>query len=267
MALFERSGEGIRLTDAGVIYVKYAREIMRAKEEMERELKRLCSGRRNISIGTTLNTVYMSIPDMQTAFAGKYPDCRLTFANIRAENIIDGLRKHQYSFAVGPDSAAFEEDISCEKICEEYLLLMAPVCLDLRPYALKKEGCRYPWLDLSRLPELNFILQEETTAIRKQIDRVYEEYGMKSASGNDNLQFGDGHSGGREPDGLLLCFGSIFPIYNGKSRVRFYCVGKTVQKTNSCILYLKNRSFTPEERFCMSVVRQTMKENYQRITT
>ena len=32
LALFERSGEGIRLTDAGVIYVKYAREIMRAKE-------------------------------------------------------------------------------------------------------------------------------------------------------------------------------------------------------------------------------------------
>ena len=53
-ALFERSGEGIRLTDAGVIYVKYAREIMRAKEEMGRELKRLCSGRRNISIGTDI---------------------------------------------------------------------------------------------------------------------------------------------------------------------------------------------------------------------
>ena len=267
LALFERSGEGIRLTDAGVIYVKYAREIMRAKEEMERELKRLCSGRRNISIATTLNTVYMSIPDMQTAFAGKYPECRLTFANIRAENIIDGLRKHQYSFAVGPDSAAFEEDISCEKICEEYLLLMAPVCLDLRPYALKKEGCRYPWLDLSGLPELNLILQEETTAIRKQIDRVYEEYGMKSASGMTTSNSAMAIQAAENQ--MACCFVSeaFFPYITDKSRVRFYCVGKTVQRTNSCILYLKNRSFTPEERFCMSVVRQTMKENYQRITT
>jgi len=209
----------------------------------------------------------MSIPDMQTAFAGKYPDCRLTFANIRAENIIDGLRKHQYSFAVGPDSAAFEEDISCEKICEEYLLLMAPVCLDLRPYALKKEGCRYPWLDLSGLPELNLILQEETTAIRKQIDRVYEEYGMKSASGMTTSNSAMAIQAAENQ--MACCFVSeaFFPYITDKSRVRFYCVGKTVQRTNSCILYLKNRSFTPEERFCMSVVRQTMKENYQRITT
>lgn len=90
---------------------------------------------------------------------------------------------------------------------------------------------------------------------------------MKSASGMTTFQFGDGHSGGREPDGLRFVSEAFFPYITEKSRVRFYCVGKTVQKTNSCILYLKNRSFTPEERFCMSVVRQTMKENYQRITT
>ena len=47
---------------------------------------------------------------------------------------------------------------------------------------------------------------------------------------NDNLQCGDGHSGGREPDGLLLCFGSIFPIYNGQKQGSVLLRGKDGSK-------------------------------------
>lgn len=267
MALFERTSEGISLTQAGHIYVRYGREIMQLKENMDRELKTLYSDKiQSIHVAMTLNTVYMSMVEMQNTFTEKYPDCKLSFANIMSGDICSGLRNHLYNFAIGPDSLACSGDISYEKICEEYMLLMVPERWNLRQFAQKREGIRYPWLDLSEIPDLDIILQEETSAMRKEIDIMYEEYGMKATSKMVTVNSALAIQATEHQMGCCFISEAFFPYIMDKSKIQLYSIGKTVKRTNSCILYLKGKGFTKEERFCMSVIRQTLQDNYKRIT-
>ena len=186
--------------------------------------------------------------------------------NIMSGDIVSGLKSYQYDLAVGPDLLAAGGDITHEKVCEEYMLLMVPDRWDLRPFSQKREGVRYPWLDLSEIPDLDFILQEKNSAIRKEIDVILAEYGLnpvpRMITDNSLLAI----QAAEKQMGCCFVSEAFFPYITDRSRVQFYSIGKTIKRTNSCILYLKDKSFTKEESFCISVIRQTLQDNYKRIT-
>ena len=96
LELFERSSDGISLTEAGRIYVKYGQEIKKLKSAMDEQLKTIYRDKvQNIHIAMTLRNVYKTSVEIQNLFKEKYPDSNLSFSHIMSGDIISGLKKHQ----------------------------------------------------------------------------------------------------------------------------------------------------------------------------
>ena len=51
-------------------------------------------------------------------------------------------------------------------------VLVVPDRYDLEAYAVFRPDLPFPFLDLRKIPRVDFILQENTTAVRKGIDRI-----------------------------------------------------------------------------------------------
>ena len=267
LKLFERKSGGVELTQAGKIYVAYGREILRMQGEMEQELNALRREKmQHINVAMTLNASYMSTAAMQERIRQKYPNCKVQISNIRSVDIWEALHSQKFGFAVGPESSVSDiEGLEYEIATEEYLLLLVPQRWDLRSFAERREDLPYPWMDLSRIPEVDYILQEDTSAVKRDVDPVLQEYGLhivpKTTTINSTLAI---QAAERQ---LGCCFAAevFLPFISDPAKVRPYCIGKTVKKVRTCMIYLKNRKISPLDRYCMEVVKRQLQEDYRRI--
>ena len=89
LKLFSRTGSGVSLTEAGQVYVSYAKEIKGLQATMARKLHqmKLEERSRQISVCMTLNTGTLLTGQISEAFARKYPDVRLEFINVMSKDI------------------------------------------------------------------------------------------------------------------------------------------------------------------------------------
>ncbi len=267
LELFVRSSGGISLTEAGRIYVKYGQEIERLKDEMDEELKTIYRDKvQNIHIAMTLRNAYKTSVEIQNLFKEKYPDSNLFFSHIMSSDIASGLEKHRYNMAVGPSIIMAGSDIGFEKICEEYLLFMVPERWDLKEFSLKKKGVKYPWLDLREIPQVDYVLQENNTGVRKYVNRIFEEYEMEVIPKFTTVNSMFAIQAVKNQMGCCFITEEFFPYITDKKKYQFYSVGRNIQKSDSCIFYLKDKHFTKQEHCCMAIISQVLQDNYMRIT-
>lgn len=172
VSLFVRTLNGTELTEAGKIYVKYAKEIRVLRSTLEAKIYDFKkAGEKTIRIGMTLNAVSLSAFNVVEDVNKKYPDCRVEIFNILSKDICSELKKGTYNFAVGPNVVT-SQDFSYEILYNDPYILLAPVRYDLSPYAECRPGMRFPFLDLRKLPPLDYVLLENTTFVRKGFDRI-----------------------------------------------------------------------------------------------
>lgn len=259
ISLFERKTNGIQLTDAGKIYVEYGKEIKRLNSTMEQKLKNLkldASG--DIRMWMALNASTLSTMEIQKKMKERYPECSFKYSNVMTKDIIGGLKSNSCNFAVGPQPEEIDGDTVYEILKEEYLVLAVPDIWNLEGIAEKRKELPYPWINLSKLPDINFILQDENCRVRKEIEEVLKESGKDIqpafivANSILAIQALDKQLG--------CCFISeaFFPYLQNKEKIRFYCVGDPIRKTKTGILYLKHKRFTDEEKYCIKLIRKMM---------
>lgn len=114
-SLFVRTINGTELTEAGKIYLKYAKEIKLLRGTMEYELREFQRKTTNrIRVGMTLNSASLSAYNVAEKVKKRYPGCDVEMYNIMSKDIEEALREGKYDFAIGPAlemSSDFEIDI------------------------------------------------------------------------------------------------------------------------------------------------------------
>lgn len=266
LKLFYRKSDGVELTQAGAVYVEYGEQILRLQRQMEQELNELRQiNTQHINIAMTLNASYMSTAKIQALVGEKYPNCSVRISNIRSIDIEKALHDRKFSFAVGPEVIIQDTDLNREVITEEYLLLLVPERWDFRPFAEIKPDIPYPWLDLNRVPAVDYILQEETSAMRMDLDSVLQEYGLnitpKMVTINSTLAI---QAVERQ---MGCCFSSevFLPFIGNCANIQLYCVGKNIKKTRTCLIYLKDKKWSPQEKYTLETVKKQFQDDYRRI--
>lgn len=177
--LFERKSNGISLTEAGEIYVEYGKEIKRLNSTMEHELKELqLSEEQEIHVCMSLSASLLLVMEVQEKISKKYIGCKASFSNVMAKEILPGLKNRTYDLAIGPDLSEKDSSIVFDFIVEDYMLLAVPKKYMMLQKAEKREGEKYPWMDISMMPN-EFIIQDNSCYVRQEIDQIFEEYGKE----------------------------------------------------------------------------------------
>jgi DNA-binding transcriptional LysR family regulator len=151
--LFERSGRGIRLTDAGQAFVGYAQDVIGLLEH-GRQAAREASGRaaRRLEIAAVTTAAESFVPILMHAFADEHPEIELSLAVGNRDEVFDWVVEHAADAAISGKPPG-DERLHAEPLMENEIVCIAapddPAAdgasitaaeLDGRPWLLRELG-------------------------------------------------------------------------------------------------------------------------------
>lgn len=168
--LFDRSGRKTRLTDAGEVYLRYARSALRALEEGKRamhDVEDLSRGSLRVAVTPTFTAWF--IGPLLAEFYTRYPNVTLQLQERSQDKIEEMLVNDELDVGI-----AFEEvhsaDIDIQPLLTENLAL---VVAENHPLAAQAS------VDLHVLNSEKLILLSAEFATREQIDRYCRQAGLR----------------------------------------------------------------------------------------
>ncbi|AHF04760.1 LysR family transcriptional regulator [Marichromatium purpuratum 984] len=173
LALFERLGKRIELTEAGRELFHYSRAINRSLQEMEEvleSLKGVNRGRLHLAAASTVN--YFA-PRLLAAFQQRYPGIALELEITNRESLIQLLQANAVDLVLmgqPPDRVEVEAD----PFMDNPLVVIAPPEHPLAGVSA---------IPLARLAEEPFVMREPGSGTRQAMERVFSEHGMTIRQG------------------------------------------------------------------------------------
>jgi LysR family cyn operon transcriptional activator len=165
--LFDRVGRGIRLTQAGELFLGFARRAMKEVEDGMAaivELENVVAGRLRVGVIPSINSSVMS--RAVARFAKAYPRVQLTVEEMGAIGIEDGLLQGRLDLAVAL-SPATSPELVVESLFEERLVLFVNRA---SPFAGQAS------VRASSLAQIRLALLPDIFATRRLIDANYGAY-------------------------------------------------------------------------------------------
>ena len=162
--LFDRVGRGIRLTQAGELFLGFARRSIREVENglaAVTELENLVAGRLRIGVIPSINITLL--PIAVSLFVKAYPLVRVTVDEMNANNIEAALVQGELYFGVALSPTA-SPDVVAESLFEERLMLIVR-----RDSPLARQAT----IRAKNLKDIHLALLSERYATRKLIDNVF----------------------------------------------------------------------------------------------
>ena len=176
--LFHRSRTNWHLTEAGEIYVKNAKEMMRLKRETYQTISDLTDGKYgHLSVGFTSGRGINMFTEVYASFYQIYPNIIIQ----PMEGIVRNLQKR---IAQGELDVAFltltdkdrTEDVY-ENIFKEELLLAIPAKHPLAE-TKKAEGADFGTIDIRHLRYEPFVVMDKSSTMRTMVDTIFSEAGI-----------------------------------------------------------------------------------------
>lgn len=264
ISLFIRTVSGTELTEAGAVYIEYAKEIKRLRSTMNIKLREMQQAiARQIRIGMTLNAISLSAFNVADQVKKKYPSCNVELFNLLSKDISAMLQNKKYDFVIGPD-LDWPPELVYKVFSREAFILVVPDRYNIEACAVYKEGQDFPLVKLHKLPDLDYILQEETTAVRKGIDRICRKSGCRIipkllvTSSIIALQAAEKQMGC-----CIVAFGHL-AFLNRREHLRFYQISDE-DFSFAGVIYLRGKVLLEEERYCISCIKKALQEGGQQL--
>lgn len=168
--LFDRSGRTIRLTDAGEVYLRYARLAQRDLEEGRRaihDIDDLSRGSLRVAVIPTF-TPYL-VGQLVASFHRLYPNITLTIREMSQEPMEEQLVDDELDVGIGFERAG-SPDIVARRLLVETLVLVVN-----RHHPLAQRRI----VSLAALNDESLALLSSEFATRKQIDRHCQQHGIR----------------------------------------------------------------------------------------
>lgn len=168
--LFDRSGRQIRLTDAGEVYQRYAREALQALRAGGRaihDVEDLRCGSLTLGVTPTF-TAYLTGP-LLAAFYARYPGITVQLREMSQESIESLLERDELDIGIA-FAGEHAAEIDAQPLLTETLAL---VVAERHPLAGLAQ------IDLPHLEAEKFVLLSGEFATREQIDRYSRRSGLR----------------------------------------------------------------------------------------
>ncbi|EPQ0971636.1 transcriptional regulator CynR [Citrobacter farmeri] len=168
--LFDRSGRTIRLTDAGEVYLRYARSALQALEEGKRaihDVEDLSRGSLRVAVTPTFTAWF--IGPLLAEYHTRYPNVTLQLQELSQDKIEEMVINDELDVGIAFDQV-HSADIDAQPLLTENLAL---VVANHHPLAVQAS------VDLSVLNDEKLILLNAEFATREQIDRYCLQAGLR----------------------------------------------------------------------------------------
>lgn len=156
--LFERSGAGLRLTEAGQLLLPWARKLLRESIEMQgmmASLQNKIAASMRIACSTTSGKYLL--PQLAARFHKRYPGVRVSILACTQDTVIPQLEDEEANLGVLSREIT-GNDFECQEFFEDHIILIVPA--------------DHPWteriaIEPANLLEAPFILREATSGTRR----------------------------------------------------------------------------------------------------
>ncbi|MBO8168748.1 MAG: LysR family transcriptional regulator [Thermoanaerobacteraceae bacterium] len=167
--LFERTGRGIVLTEAGQIVYKHARKILQQFENMERELDELLSNKETkLVIGATSTVGDFAIPCTIWTFKEKYPKANIKLEILNLQEIVDKLLENKIDIAIIEGSVQHPELITKHVAIDKIILITSP----------DNAWANQDKISFEKLKEIPLMIPAEGSGVRKIFEEKLKELSM-----------------------------------------------------------------------------------------
>jgi DNA-binding transcriptional LysR family regulator len=158
VTLFERSGAGLRLTEAGQLLLPWARKLIRETVEIQdlmASMQNTVAGHLRIACSTT--TGKYLLPQLAARFHNQFPEVKITILSCTRSNVIPHLLGEEANLGVLSYEAC-GEGFECQEFFEDHIVLIAPA--------------NHPWtarrsISPSDLLGAAFIIRESSSGTRQ----------------------------------------------------------------------------------------------------
>lgn len=258
--LFEREKEGMKATEAGDIYIQYARKIKALVNICDMKIADVVENKkRKIVAGITLNTSILNMSELQEKFECIYPGYELQIDQIMYKDIAKLLSSGLLDIAFG--DMVNDPDIICQELYKGRMLLAVNREYDrkkLRICSEKRDEFPYPWVDITQLENVNLILQEKECRIHQHIKEVAGELlnrcRKKMLVVNSVIAI---HAVELQP-GICFLSEDFLDFISHRNCVNIYSVGEQDYYTKFYAITNKEKKVGSMEYFVMDAIRNQM---------
>jgi len=169
LALFERAGRGVRLTEAGAELAASAHAIGERLRHAEEVLDALRGLRRGLLRLGAVSTAKYFAPSLLSAFGREHPDIGIRFTVGNREEMIRLLAENEADLVVmGRPPAELETE--AEAFAKHPLIVVAA---PTHPLARQRR------ISLERLQEERFLIREQGSGTRAAMEALFAERGLR----------------------------------------------------------------------------------------
>jgi LysR family transcriptional regulator, transcriptional activator of the cysJI operon len=173
IAVFERSGAGVRLTAAGMILLDYAKRLCQLAEEAESSLAALqgeVSGK--LALGASTTIAQYVLPRQLAAFARRFPATQLQVFSQNTEHIVEGVAARRYALGLieGP---ALRRDVKVSLWFEDELVIAVPT---------SHEWAGKEAVEAEQLRTMPFVMRERGSGSRHAVEQGLQKAGIRPRS-------------------------------------------------------------------------------------
>lgn len=238
--VFRKNGHQYNLTFLGQRYLEYARKVITLNQDWEKELSDMRScfeGELNIALPPM--RCASLIPQFLPEFHRKHPGVHINFYeygnSIQDRLLTDG----NLDFAILSEWQA-HSNLNYEHLKTEEILLVLQPGHPLAKYAVIRNDCRYPWLNLGLLAEHPFILHFPDQNTGRAAEQLFAQYHIqppvpfRTRNSHTSIQLAS--------EGLGACFApeSYIKHTSGFWPMQAFSVGEPPLHNELIIAYRKN---------------------------
>ncbi len=251
--LFHRSRTNWRLTEAGEIYIRNARELLRIKKNTYDQIRDISNAKKGtLSIGLTPGRGITMFGAVYPAFHQKYPDIIVEPMEKRVHELQAMIAENQLDIAfltLTPDDKTKDNYIT---LTQEEILLAIPAGHPLSEYAAPP-GEPYVTMELSRLRYEPFVLMDKTSSMRSLAGRIFEESGFRP---NVLFETKDNHTITTMIRSNICC-GLIPAYYAERNPEGIACFSLPSHPTwQVCVSYKRNRYLSSAAKYFIELARE-----------
>ena len=174
--LFKRLGNRYVLTYAGERYTAKAGEILNLKKELDLEMGDIIrnnAGSLKIAFPTMRGTYIL--PCTLPIFNSLYPNVKLDILEAHSSQL-EGMLQNGDADLAFFNLPVKSPNIDYEIISHEEVVLVLSATHPLAHAGIRRENCRYPWMDLNQMKNEPLIMQIPGQRTRQTVDTLFKNY-------------------------------------------------------------------------------------------
>lgn len=177
--LFHRSRTNWRLTEAGEVYIRSAKELLRIKKDTYNQIRDIAETRKGtLSIGLTTGRGITMFGEVYPAFHQKFPEIIVEPVEKRVRELQTMIAEDQLDIAFLTLTVEERTRDVYIPLCDEEILLVIPSGHPLSACAAPP-GEPYAVMDLTQLRYEPFVLMDKVSTMRSLATRIFQEAGFQ----------------------------------------------------------------------------------------